>query len=98
VVTDLRTSPGCPNDLFVAAGSSTSPRWALSSPSSAPLALHGARLVVKQGEFLFVGAEATGSAKISAEPRCSVLWSGFRPYTGRAGDSEAGHVPRDLGF
>jgi hypothetical protein len=96
VVTDLRTSAGCDNELFVAAGASTSPRWALLGTPASPLAVHGARLFVKQGEFLFVGAQAAAPAKISTDARCSVLWSGFRPYTGAVADPK--QVPRDLGF
>lgn len=95
VVTDLKMLPGCPNELFIAAGSSTSPRWALLGTSAAPLAVHGSRLVVKAGEFLFVGAQAAKPEKISTDARCSILWSGFRPYSGA---SDAATVPRDLGF
>jgi hypothetical protein len=96
VVTDLRMSAGCDNELFVAAGASTQPRWALLGTPASPLAVHGARLFVKPGEFLFVGAQAAAQAKISTDARCSVLWSGFRPYTGAAADAK--QVPRDLGF
>lgn len=95
VVTDIKVVPGCPNELFVAAGSSTSPRWALLSTSGSPLAVHGGRLFVKAREFLFVGAQAPKIEKVSTDARCAVVWSGFRPYTGAA---DAGAVPRDLGF
>jgi hypothetical protein len=95
VVTDLKVVSGCPNELFVAVGSSTSPRWALLSTGPSPLAVHGGRLVVRAGEFLFVGAQAPKIEKISTDARCAVLWSGFRPYTGPA---EVRAVPRDLGF
>lgn len=95
VVTDLIGLAGCPNDLFAAAGGSTSPRWILPSPGGAPLSVHGSRLAVKSGEFLFIGAHASKSEKIGLDSRCSILWSGFRPYG--AGDN-AGAVPRDLGF
>lgn len=90
VVTDLRAGAGCGDDLFVAAGRSTTPRWAILLRSSDPRGspIHGARLAVKEGEFLFVGAQAASPAKVSADPRCSVLWSGFRPYAaGRAGEA-----------
>jgi hypothetical protein len=95
VVTDLKVVSGCPNELFVAVGSSTSPRWALLSTGASPLSVHGGRLVVRAGEFLFVGAQAQKTDKISTDARCSVLWSGFRPY---AGPAEVRAVPRDLGF
>lgn len=95
VVTDLIGLGGCPNDLFAAAGGSTSPRWILPSSSNAPLSVHGSRLVVKAGEFLFIGAHASKSEKVGTDNRCSILWSGFRPYG--TGD-DAGAVPRDLGF
>jgi hypothetical protein len=95
VVTDMKVVPGCPNELFVAAGSSTSPRWALLSTSASPLSVHGGRLFVKAGEFLFVGAQAPKIEKVSTDARCAVVWGGFRPYTGAA---DAGSVPRDLGF
>jgi hypothetical protein len=95
VVTDIKVVPGCPNELFVAAGSSTSPRWALLSSPAAPLSVHGGRLFVKPGEFLFVGAQAPKIEKVTTDARCAVVWSGFRPYTGA---DDAGSVPRDLGF
>lgn len=95
VVTDIKVVPGCPNELFVAAGSSTAPRWALLSTSGSPLAIHGGRFFVKAGEFLFVGAQAPKIEKISTDARCAVVWGGFRPYTGAA---DTGAVPRDLGF
>ncbi|HZF54591.1 MAG TPA: hypothetical protein VE093_38350 [Polyangiaceae bacterium] len=95
VVTDIKVVPGCPNELFVAAGSSTSPRWALLSTAGSPLSVHGGRLVVKPGEFLFVGAQAPKIEKVSTDARCAVVWGGFRPYTSAA---DAGAIPRDLGF
>lgn len=95
IVTDLIGLAGCPNDLFAAAGGSTAPRWQLPSPSGSPLSLHGGRLIVKAGEFLFIGASAAKSEKIGTDHRCLILWSGFRPYG--PGD-HVGAVPRDLGF
>lgn len=95
VVTDLKVVPGCPNELFVASGSSTSPRWALLSTQGSPLSVHGGRLFVKPGEFLFVGAQAAKIEKVSTDARCSVVWSGYRPYMSAA---DAAAVPRDLGF
>lgn len=95
VITDLVGFAGCPNELFAAAGGSTAARWTLSSSSAAPLSVHGGRLFVRRGEFLFVGAYASKSEKIATDNRCFLLWSGFRPYG--AGDN-ADTVPRDLGF
>jgi hypothetical protein len=80
VVTDLDAPAGCPNDLVVMAAGPQTVRWSLGVGGSAPAAVHGARLAIKTGEALFIGARAPTEAKLSADRRCAVIWNGFRPY------------------
>jgi len=81
VVTDLHVAPGCPTDLIAMASAAEVSRWTIPTPAGAPLSIHGARLAVRQGEVLLVGAQASTAARLSADQRCAVVWSGFRPYT-----------------
>jgi hypothetical protein len=96
VLTDLRTTPACGDTALVAAltGQMTdASRWTMRGP----IDLHGARLLLRGDEWLFIGAVATGaepeaaatrgkrktreSEPPSSEARCAVTWSGFRPYS-----------------
>ncbi len=71
VVTDIHASQSCMPDLFVYAGAiDGEPTWLL---GGAALAVHGARLLVGEGEGLIIGVR-------QASDGCSVLWSGFKPY------------------
>jgi len=49
------------------------PRWVARNPHG----LGNDRAMVRRGEGLFLGAQA------SADARCSLTWAGFRPNDGR---------------
>ena len=75
VVTDVVASPGCGDRAYLinAFSDTTGFGHAWVVPASMP-GIHGARLVVKPGEWLHIGAHPVEKARA-----CFVTWSGFRP-------------------
>jgi hypothetical protein len=79
IVTDVVASAGCADRAFLlsAFADTTGFGNAWVVPASMP-GIHGARLVVKGGEWLHVGARPAEKAS-TAKGACFVTWSGFRP-------------------
>ncbi len=79
VVTDIVASPSCADRAFVLASYSDTTGfghiWV--APAGSP-GIHGARLVVRGGEWLYVGARPDDKPS-KTKPTCYVTWSGFRP-------------------
>jgi hypothetical protein len=77
VLTQLAVSPGCPSEMIVGVATSSNtmelPRWVARNPHG----LGHDRAMVRRGESLFLGVQA------SADNRCSLTWAGFRPNDGR---------------
>jgi len=90
VVTDLDSTMSENCGLRVGAidpGDAASPSWFLSSP----LFHHGARLLVKAGQSLFV-AFKPGVNNANASSSCVVLWAGFQPYGGADGPTSGSPI------
>jgi hypothetical protein len=79
VITDVVASPGCGDRAYLinAFSDTTGFGHAWVVPASTP-GIHGARLVVKAGEWLHIGARPVEKAAV-AKGACFVTWSGFRP-------------------
>jgi hypothetical protein len=92
VVTDLHAG-GCAMDLFVLAGRPEDPEWFLLNPPGAALDVHGAGMLVRDGQELVVGARVAGSDLLRREPACSVTWHGWKPD-----DTEAPAAPALAAF
>jgi hypothetical protein len=79
IVTDVVASAGCADRAFLLSAFADTTgfgnTWVV--PASMP-GIHGARLVVKGGEWLHVGARPAEKAS-TAKGACFVTWSGFRP-------------------
>lgn len=80
VITDVITSRGCVDRVFVGATLTDSPdfgfRWEIEAGSTP---LTGARLTVGGGDWLQV-AVVPGKKSLPIAPDCIVTWSGFRPW------------------
>ena len=79
VITDLHAGPGCANEVFVLAGTAHEPRWFVVSPASAPLAIHGARFELQDGEALIAGQRAPAADLLKKDGSCGITWSGVKP-------------------
>jgi hypothetical protein len=88
IVTDVVASAGCAARAFLlsAFADTTDFGNAWVVPASMP-GIHGARLVVKGGEWLHVGARPAEKAS-TAKGACFVMWSGFRPRLGPSAGRE----------
>lgn len=79
VLTDLTTNAGCPAETVVGvlklSGLLDLPRWAARNPHG----MGSERAVVRAGESLFFGVQASGAN----DARCGLTWAGFRPADGR---------------
>jgi hypothetical protein len=86
VVTNVFTSGGCPDELFVASGALDDPHWLLLVLPNDRANISG-QFVVEDGEELYAGvrpAASPGAAEAPAHTdlRCSVVWSGYKPHGG----------------
>jgi hypothetical protein len=75
VVTNLYTSGGCSEDLFVTSADSKA-QWTMLAVAGDRMNVSG-RFPVEEGQSLYVGAK--GNAPAKNDLRCAVVWSGFRP-------------------
>lgn len=73
IVTNLYSSGGCRDELFVVAGRFEQPQWFVLSQPGAALNVAG-QLVVDDGEELSVGARSTKDA-LHTDVHCSVTWA-----------------------
>jgi hypothetical protein len=76
VVTNVYASGGCPDELFVMAGTSDRPQWVLLAPSSGLMNVSG-RFVVDDGIELVAGTRS-GEGGPRADVRCMITWAGYR--------------------
>jgi hypothetical protein len=98
VVTDVIGARACPERVFVVSTLTDSPDFGLRwSFEPGPIALTGARLVVRGGEWLQL-AIVPGKKGASNSPECVVTWSGFRPWILPGTSSEADPSLRAPGF
>ena len=78
VLTDVHPAAPCAQKLLIAIvdpnGELGSPRWAVTGIGNA-IAMHGARVGVRDGEVLVAGVSSVG---MDRDARCSIAWNGFR--------------------
>lgn len=90
IVTDLSAPGGCAERLFAVGAVTESdlgaPRWVVNGKTE-PLPLRSARLLVREGEALFVGL--AGAANPKQDRNCALMWRGFRPYDSGGPDKSA---------
>ena len=72
-------SPDCANEVFVLARTAHEPRWFVVSPASAPLAIHGARFELQDGETLIAGARAPAADLLKKDASCGITWPVVKP-------------------
>ena len=77
LITDLEWSAGCPAETFVLVGDTARPTWFLRAEESRGFSMHGAALVVPEGETLFVGHRLTSKTPLRSLG-CAVTWAGKR--------------------
>ena len=71
---ETHSAGGCPDELFIVAGSRDAPAWSLSTTTA--FGIHGARYVVGEGQPMFVAARsAAGVTTLKKPSACSVTWS-----------------------
>ncbi len=75
IVTNLYSSGGCQEELFVMSADAK-PQWTMLVVPGDRLNVSG-RFPIEDGQTLYIGLRGNGSAKPDA--RCGVVWSGYRP-------------------
>jgi hypothetical protein len=75
VLTNLYTSGGCSEDLFVTSADSKA-MWTMLANAGDRMNMMG-HFPIDEGQWLYVGAK--GNAPAKNDLRCAVVWSGFRP-------------------
>ena len=82
VVTDLHVpSSTCGSRMFALVGPTSAPRWFIVLAPNAPLDVHGARLVVQDGEPLVFGVHG-GGTKAPRDIGCAVTWTSMGQKSG----------------
>lgn len=79
VLINAYTSGGCPDELFLLAGTLEKPHWILLSPRGAPMNVTG-QFIVEDGEELTAGVRASGATP-KDDVKCAITWSGFVPVS-----------------